>query len=131
MSTCNFGKDKFTHNTVRIMDLWSFESGDYVFDPAYEEVRVWFGYPSKEYDEIIWLPRQDQLQEICINFYMQNLRISRHEAFFHFLGWYASCLKETYDIGRNIGKNGEYEEINSSEELRDFLISSGTIKIYY
>ena len=48
---------------------------------------------------------------------MQNLRISRHEAFFHFLRWYASCLKETYDIGRNIGKNGEYEEINSSEEL--------------
>ena len=22
MSTCNFGKDKFTHNTVRIMDAF-------------------------------------------------------------------------------------------------------------
>ncbi len=43
--------------------------------------------------------------------------MSRHEAFFRFLEWYASCLKETYDIGCNIGKNSEYEEINSCEEL--------------
>ena len=37
--------------------------------------------------------------------------------FFHFLGLYASRLKETYDIGRNISKNGEYEEIDYCEEL--------------
>lgn len=108
---------KMCESAKAIQCQWIFNFEDYIFDPADGEARVWFGYPSKEYDEIIWLPRQDQLQEICINFYMQNLRISRHEAFFHFLGWYASCLKETYDIGRNIGKNGEYEEINSSEEL--------------
>ena len=48
---------------------------------------------------------------------MQNLSTSRHEAFFHLLGLYASCLKEKHDIGRNIGKLGEYEEIDSCEEL--------------
>lgn len=43
--------------------------------------------------------------------------ISRSEAFIHFLGWYATCLKETYNNKCNVGKNGEYEEINSCEEL--------------
>ena len=84
---------------------------------GFHGTRVRFGYPSKEYKEIVWLPRQDQLQEICIEFNIQNLRMSRSEAFFHFLGWYSICLKETYDNGRNIGKNGEYGEINSCEEL--------------
>ena len=100
-----------------IQHLWNFENGDYIFDPADGESRVLFGYPSKEYSEYIWLPRQDQYQEICIEFYMRNLGMSRNEAFIHFLGWYAICLKETYDNGCNVGENGEYEEINSCEEL--------------
>jgi hypothetical protein len=80
---------------------WNFKCEDYIFDPADGEARVWFGYPSKE--EIIWLPKQDQLQEICINLYKQNLRMSMNEAFFHFLEWYAICLKESHDKGCNIG----------------------------
>lgn len=43
--------------------------------------------------------------------------MSRNEAFIHFLGWYAACLKESYDTGCNVGKNDEYEEIDSCEEL--------------
>jgi hypothetical protein len=43
--------------------------------------------------------------------------MSMNEAFFHFLEWDATCLKESYDKGCNIGINGEYEEINSCEEL--------------
>ena len=36
------------------------------------------------------------------------------EAFFHFLEWYATCLKESHDIGCN---TEEYEEIESCEKL--------------
>ncbi|WP_410510110.1 hypothetical protein RSJ42_08330 [Methanosarcina hadiensis] len=53
--------------------------------------------------------------------------MSRNEAFVHFLGWYASCLKESYNNGCNIGKNGEYEEISSCEEL----ILEYTMKLIY
>lgn len=94
--------------------LWNFENGDYVFYPAYEEVQVLLYYPAKDISEIIWLPRQDQLHAICIDFFIQNGRMSRSEAFVHFLGWYAICLKETCNNGCNVG---EYEEINSCEEL--------------
>ncbi len=108
---------RMCESAKEIQHLWNFENGDYIFDPADGESRVLFGYPSKEYSEYIWLPRQDQYQEICIEFYMRNLGMSRNEAFIHFLGWYAICLKETYDNGCNVGENGEYEEINSCEEL--------------
>lgn len=100
-----------------IQRLWNFENGDYVFDPSDGEIMVWFGYPPKDPLEVFWLPKQDQYQEICIDFYIQNMRMSRNEAFFHFLGWYASCLKESYNNGCNFGENGEYEEISSCEEL--------------
>ncbi len=58
----------------QIQHLWSFENGDYVFDPAYEEVQVLLYYPAKDISEIIWLPRQDQLQAICIDFFIQNVK---------------------------------------------------------
>jgi hypothetical protein len=106
---------KMCKSAQDIQRQWNFKIEDYIFDPADGEARVWFGYPPKEYSEIIWLPKQDQLQEICINFYMQNLSISRYEAFIHFLGLYASWLKEVHNIVCNVG--GEYEEIDSCEEL--------------
>lgn len=97
--------------------LWNFENGDYVFDPLDGEVMVWFGYSPKESLEVVWLPKQDQYQEICIDFYVQNMRMSRNEAFAHFLGWYASCLKESCDTGFTIGNKDGYADINSCEEL--------------
>ncbi|RPJ78584.1 MAG: hypothetical protein EHM20_03560 [Alphaproteobacteria bacterium] len=108
---------KMCESAKDIQRQWNFKIEDYIFDPADGEARVWFGYPKEEYSEIVWLPRQNQLQEICIEFFMQNLGMSRREAFFHFLGWYASCIKETFDNGCNVGENGEYEELNSCEEL--------------
>jgi hypothetical protein len=100
-----------------IQRLWNFENGDYIFDLSDGEVMVWFGYPPKEPIDIIWLPKQDQYQEICIDYYIQNMKILGSEAFFHFLGWYATCLKESYDTEFNIGDKDGYEEINSCEEL--------------
>ena len=73
---------KMCESANNIQLKWTFKMEDYIFDPADGEVWVWLAYPSKEYREIIWLPRQDQLQEICIEFYIQNLRMSRSEAFF-------------------------------------------------
>jgi hypothetical protein len=74
--------ENINHKSVDDLTFYSNENTfswlEYVFDPADGEARVWFGYPSKE--EIIWLPKQ--LQEICMNFYIQNLRMSMSEAFF-------------------------------------------------
>ena len=61
---------KMCEYAKEIQRQWNSENGDYVLDPADEEAIVWFWYPLKEYREYIWLPRQDQRQEICINFYM-------------------------------------------------------------
>ena len=63
----------------------SYENGDFVFDPFDGGARSWFWYHSKDVGEFIRPPRHDQLQEIRINFYMQNLSVSRHEAFFYFV----------------------------------------------
>jgi hypothetical protein len=98
---------KICESAKEIQWKWNCRSGDFVYDPAFEEVQVLLYYPAKDYTEYVWLPRQDQLQEICINFYMQNLSISRHEAFFHFLGLYASWIKDVHNIICNIG--GEYK----------------------
>lgn len=54
-----------------------------VFDPSGSKLLVWF-FPLKDPLEAIWLPRQDQLHEICIEFNVQNTGISRFEAFFIF-----------------------------------------------
>jgi hypothetical protein len=98
---------KMCESAKPIQHVWNPIIEDYIYDPADGEARVWFGYPPKEYDELVWLPRQDQLQEICIQFYMRNMGFSRHEAFFHFLEWYAACLKEAMML----------MEIDSCEEL--------------
>jgi hypothetical protein len=58
---------KMCESAKDIQLQWNFKCEDYIFDPADGKARVWFEYPSKE--EIIWLPKQDQLQEICINLY--------------------------------------------------------------
>jgi hypothetical protein len=71
------------------------------------EARTWFWYP-KDVSDYIWLPRQDQFQEICMQFFMQNMSMSEYEAFIHFLGSYASWLKEAHNIIWNVG--GEYKE---------------------
>ena len=89
-----------------------FQSGDFVYNPSLEEVEVLL-YPGNNSINYVWLPRQDQLQEVCIAFFMQNLRISKFEAFLRFLEWYSRRLRCTFEHGL---KNGN-DFIDSGEEL--------------
>lgn len=68
----------------------------------------------RDFSGYLWLASQDQLQEICINFFIQNLRISEFEVFLRFLEWYSRCLRTTFENGL---KNSEYDFIDSSEEI--------------
>lgn len=106
ISMCASAKDIQRH--------WNFKIEDYIFDPADGESRVWFGYPPAENSDIVWLPRHDQLQEICIQFFMQNLKISEFEAFLRFLEWYSGCLRFAFEHSL---KNSDYGFIDSSEEI--------------
>ena len=63
-----------------IQRKWVFQSGDFVYNPAFEEVEVLL-YPGDNSINYVWLPRQDQLQKVCTEFFMQNLMISESEAF--------------------------------------------------
>lgn len=95
-----------------IQRKWIFQSGDFVYNPAFEEVEVLL-YPGNNSINYIWLPRQDQLQDICIAFFMNNLRISKFEAFLQFLEWYSGRLRYTFEHGLK-NENGF---IDSGEEL--------------
>lgn len=95
-----------------IQRKWAFRSGDFIYNPAFEKVEVLL-YPENNSHNYIWLPRQDQLQEICIEFYMQNLKISKFEAFLQFLEWYSGRLRYAFEHGLRNG-NGF---IDSGEEL--------------
>ena len=104
---------KMCSSAQEIQRKWSYENGDFILDPVDDEVKTWFWYTPKEYSDITWLPRQDQLQEICIEFFIKNLKISRHEAFLRFLEWYAGCLRATFKCGLK-NENGF---IDSGEEI--------------
>jgi hypothetical protein len=95
-----------------IQRKWVFQSGDFVYVPAFEEVEVLL-YPGNNSINYVWLPRQDQLQEVCIEFFMRTLKVSKFEAFLRFLEWYSGRLKYTYEHGLKNG-NGFFD---SGEEL--------------
>jgi hypothetical protein len=98
-----------------IQHKWSYDNGDYVYDTIDGDAGVWYWYQSKDCTELIWIPKQDQLQEICIEFFIQNMGMSKYEAFIHLLGSYASWLKEVHNIIWNIG--GGYKDVDSFEEM--------------
>ncbi|WP_292389975.1 hypothetical protein [Methanosarcina sp. UBA5] len=98
--------------TKEIQRKWVSQSGDFVYNPAFEKVEVLLDLGNNSIN-YIWLPRQDQLQEICIAFFMHNLRISKFEAFLRFLEWYSGRLRYTFEHGL---KNGN-DFIDSGEEL--------------
>jgi hypothetical protein len=81
-----------------IQRKWSYENGDYVYDTIDDDAGVWYWYQSKDVSECIWLPRQDQLQELCIEFFMRNMDMSEYEAFVHLLGSYSSWLKDAHNM---------------------------------
>jgi len=114
---------KMCESAKDIQRQWIFKSGDFVFDPDFEDLQVLLWYPAKDYNEYIWLPRHDQLQEVCIEFFMQILRISEFEAFLRFLEWYSGRLRYTFEHGL---KN-ESRFIDSGEEL---LLNRAMIMIH-
>jgi hypothetical protein len=97
-----------------IQHKWSYENGDYVYDTIEGDAGVWYWNHTKDLGECIWLPRQDQLQEICIEFFIQNMRMSRYEARLRFIEWYSGCLRYAFEHSL---KNSDYGFIDSSEEL--------------
>ena len=105
-----------------IQRKWMFQSGDFVYNPVFDEVVVLL-YPGNNSINYIWLPRQDQLQEICIEFFMKNLEISKFEANLRFLEWYSWRLRYAFEHGLKNG-NGF---IDSGEEL---LLNPAMIMIY-
>lgn len=103
---------KMCESAKEIQRKWVFQPGDFVYNPVSEEVEVLL-YPGNNSINYFWLPRQDQLQEICIEFFMKNLKISEFEAFLQFLEWYSGRLRYTFEHGLKNG-NGF---IDSGEEL--------------
>ena len=66
-------------STPEIQRLCNFENGDFFYDHVNGEVKILLWYSSTDFNECLWIPRQDQYQEICINFFAHNLRLSRHD----------------------------------------------------
>jgi hypothetical protein len=95
-----------------IQRKWVFQAGDFVYNLSFEKVEVLLS-PGDNSINYIWLPRQDQLQEICIEFFMQNLKISRFEAFLRFVEWHSGRLRYAFEHGLK-NRNGF---IDSGEEL--------------
>lgn len=50
-----------------IKHKWSYENGDYVYDDTIDgDAGVWYWHYSTDVSDCIWLPCQDQLQDLCI-----------------------------------------------------------------
>jgi len=81
-----------------IQEKWVFQAGDFVYNPSLENVEVLLSQGDNSVN-YVWLPRQDQLQEICIAFFMQNMKVSKFEAFLRFLEWYSGRLRYTFEHG--------------------------------
>ncbi|MPM42554.1 hypothetical protein SDC9_89220 [bioreactor metagenome] len=106
-----------------IQRKWVFQYGDFAYNPVFEKVEVLL-YPENNSVNYIWLPRQDQLQEICMEFYMQNLKMAKFEAFLKFLEWYSGRLRYAFEHRL---KNGD-GFIDSGEEL---LLTRAMIMMYW
>ena len=85
--------------------MWNFKMEDYIFDPAGGEA----GYGLDIHQRICrdyLVTKAGSESRNLIRILQTEPQVSRSEAFFHFLGWYATCIKECHDIGCNIGENG-------------------------
>ena len=68
-----------------IQHKWSYENGDYVYDTIDGDAGVWYWHLSKDISDCVWLPRQDQLQGLCIDFYVRIMDVSGYDAFVRLL----------------------------------------------
>jgi hypothetical protein len=94
---------------------WNYENGDYIYDTIDGDAGVWYWHHAKDTNDWVWLPRQDQLQELCIKFFIRMMNMSEYDAFVRLLESYSSWLKDVHNIIWNVG--GEYKEVDSFEEL--------------
>ena len=98
-----------------IQHKWTYENRDYIYDTLDGDAGVWYWCQKKDVSDCIWLPRQDQLQELCIDFFTRIMDMSEYEAFIHLLGSYSSWLNDAHRVIWIIG--GEYKDVISFEEL--------------
>ncbi len=77
---------------------WSYENGDYIYDTIDDDAGVWYWHHSKDVSDCVWLPRQDQLQELCIDFFIRIMGMSEYEAFIRLLDSYSSWLREVHNM---------------------------------
>jgi hypothetical protein len=92
-----------------IQHKWSYENGDYVYDTIDGDAGVWYWHHTKDVGECIWLPKQDQLQELCINFYVRIMAVSEYDAFVRLLESYSSWLRDVH--------SGGYQDVDTFEQL--------------
>lgn len=59
-----------------IQHIWTYENGDYIYDTIDGDASVWYWHQSKDVSDCVWLPRQDQLQELCIEFLTRIMDMS-------------------------------------------------------
>lgn len=97
-----------------IQHKWTYENGDYIYDTLDCDAGVWYWCQKKDISDCVWLPRQDQLQELCIEFFMHNMSMSRFEALLRFIELYAGCLQYAFEHSL---KNSDYGFIDSCEEI--------------
>jgi hypothetical protein len=92
-----------------IQSKWSYENGDYVYDTIDGDAGVWNWHHTKDIGDCIWLPRHDQLEEICINFYVRIMAVSEYDAFVRLLESYSSWLRDVHGRG--------YQDVDTFEQL--------------
>jgi hypothetical protein len=46
---------------------WNYENGGYIYDTIDGGAGMWYWHHAKDTNEWVWLPRQDQLQELVSN----------------------------------------------------------------
>lgn len=92
---------KMCESAKEIQRKWVFQPGDFVYNPASEGVEALL-HPGNNSINYFWLPRQDQLQKICIEFFMQNLEISEFEAFLKFWNGILDALNILSNMGSSM-----------------------------
>jgi hypothetical protein len=98
-----------------IQNKWKYENGDYIYDTIDGDAGTWYWHHTKNVSECIWLPRKDQIQEICIDFFIRIVHMSEYEAFIRLLESYSTWLKEVHNVIWNTG--GGYKDVDTFEEL--------------
>jgi hypothetical protein len=92
-----------------IQRQWSYQNGGYVYGTIDGDASVWYWHYSKDVSDYIWLPRQDQLQGLCIKYYVRIMGVSEYDAFVRLLESYSSWLRDVHGRG--------YQYVDTFEQL--------------